>query len=484
MGLDNMDPVQILEDENRILREELSRLQSNTIDTMHRRPMAAIAGGGFRGPQKQTQQCMCDSLRLKLAKSRQELREVKGEQRLPSKSQGWPNDVRDNEAQTSPKAQLKEITPVPAYVPPQTAPSTCRASALRSCVSDAPTQTDAPILKQTVEAYSQAVSSTSNAEAQTAKRRSDEFGVQAGSGIRTPATVETQTAVLSLSDAASQVLIVAESTEFGVQVAPEPSDSAAQTEAVAAPSATEAEVQATATAAAVSMQTEPPATANASCEANIAPPAKQIAIKLCSVACQSIPPARSVVAVQTTKLARAAVACQAVPPPCIDRATQAQDDRLDVALKREAAHEARIQELEDQLARLTEQNQELTDEHKKAKESAEAFQHMAQSKAFGQMNVTILCPRAECTVSGERVEMDSWNPARLREEFEREVLPRFTRVFVDENSGQKGSKARSEAVDKAMQDFAETFRERLSAMLSAPNAAAAVQAAAAAKSGK
>mmetsp|Transcript_32657 Transcript_32657/g.59950 ORF Transcript_32657/g.59950 Transcript_32657/m.59950 type:complete len:125 (-) Transcript_32657:48-422(-) len=115
-------------------------------------------------------------------------------------------------------------------------------------------------------------------------------------------------------------------------------------------------------------------------------------------------------------------------------------------------------------------------------EKAEAFQRMAQTRAFGQLNVTILCPRAECTVSGERVEMDSWNPARLREEFEREVLPRFTKVFVDEASGttgQKTNRARSEAVDRAMQEFAETFRERLSAMLSAPNAAAAVQAAAA-----
>ena len=35
-------------------------------------------------------------------------------------------------------------------------------------------------------------------------------------------------------------------------------------------------------------------------------------------------------------------------------------------------------------------------------------------------------------VSGERIEMDSWNPQRLREEFEREVLPHFTRIFVDE----------------------------------------------------
>merc|ERR1719375_2433683 len=138
------------------------------------------------------------------------------------------------------------------------------------------------------------------------------------------------------------------------------------------------------------------------------------------------------------------------------------------------------------MSQLLREKDVLALEATKAQEEAKAFQHMAQSKAFGQMNVTILCPRAECTVSGERVEMDSWNPARLREEFEREVLPRFTKVFVEESApgAPKGaSKARSEAVDKAMQDFAETFRERLSAMLSAPNAAAAVQAAAATKGG-
>jgi len=177
------------------------------------------------------------------------------------------------------------------------------------------------------------------------------------------------------------------------------------------------------------------------------------------------------------------VATQATPLPGVDRETQAEDDRLEAALKREAVKDARIQELEARLAELSGENDMLKVASEKAKADAEAFQHMAQTKAFGQMNVTILCPRAECTVSGERIEMDSWNPARLREEFEREVLPRFTRVFVEESTAgmPKNSKARSEAVDRAMQDFAETFRERLSAMLSAPNAAAAVQAAAAKK---
>lgn len=482
-----MDSIQNLEDENRVLREELSDLRkSSALDSLHRRPMAAIAGGGFRGPTQSIKTCMCDSLRSKLAKIRQELREARGEQRLPSRG-GFPMEVRDNEAQTSPKAQPREVPP--AYQPPQTAPSSfsgatrllSSAIGQSSCV-DAPTQTDGTT---TTEASMQAVSSMSNAEAQTSVLQG-ELGVQAGSGISVSADIETQTAV-AVSSTASQV--VAEASEIAVQAAPPmPTDATSQTEpGPASPrpaSVAEAEVQATAAASAAAMQTEPPARADASCAADIPPPSKHIAVKLCSAASQTCPPARSVAAVQTTRPSKAAcVATQAGPAPGVDRGTQAEDDRLEAALKREAEKEARIQELEARLAELSSDNEALRAESKKVQEKAEAFQHMAQTKAFGQMNVTILCPRAECTVSGERIEMDSWNPARLREEFEREVLPRFTRVFVEETSAgmPKTSKARSEAVDRAMQDFAETFRERLSAMLSAPNAAAAVQAAAAKK---
>merc|ERR1719487_1095609 len=115
-----MDSLQTLEDENRVLREELSRLQTNAIENLHRRPMAAIAGGGFRGPTSApAKQCMCDALRSKLAKIRQELREARGEQRLPSRG-GFPMEVRDNEAQTTPKSQVPP--PPDAYQPPQTAP--------------------------------------------------------------------------------------------------------------------------------------------------------------------------------------------------------------------------------------------------------------------------------------------------------------------------------------------------------------------------
>merc|ERR1712242_400106 len=97
---------------------------------------------------------------------------------------------------------------------------------------------------------------------------------------------------------------------------------------------------------------------------------------------------------------------------------------------------------------------------------------------LGQMNVTILCPRAECTVNGETLAMDSWNPAKLRQDFEREVMPRFSRMFVEEVApGAKPTKFRPEAVERSMQEFAEVFRARLTAMLAAPNAAAAASAA-------
>jgi len=81
-------------------------------------------------------------------------------------------------------------------------------------------------------------------------------------------------------------------------------------------------------------------------------------------------------------------------------------------------------------------------------------------------------------VNGTRIEVDSWNPAKLRSEFEEQVLPRFTKVFVEE-TGENGAQAKPDAVKRTMEEFAITFRERLSAMLSAPNANAAVTAAAA-----
>lgn len=388
-------------------------------------------------------------------------------------------DTRDSEAQTSPKLSPQ----VPAYQPPQSAPPAARVQPRPS--SDAPTQTDC---KETAEAASQMVLDIATSSAQTSSAKAEELGVQAGSGLSKPAHVETQTAAApakpELLDMASQANPTG--SEAAVQAGyppPMPAESASQTDpAPAGPARAEVEVQASAAGTDSSMQTEARSVSHASCEAQIEKP--KAAKNVLSAASQTSPPARNAATTQTKPASKSAVAVQASATVGTDKSTQAEDDRIDRLEKREAEHLQKIAELEAMVAKLNGEKDGLKADLAKATETAEAYQNMVQAKAFGQMNVTILCPRAECTVSGERIEMDSWNPKRLREEFEREVLPRFTRVFVEEtNSAAKASKARSEAVDKAMQDFAETFRERLSAMLSAPNAAAAVQAAANAKTG-
>jgi len=174
-------------------------------------------------------------------------------------------------------------------------------------------------------------------------------------------------------------------------------------------------------------------------------------------------------------------AMQASPPPVQNRESAAQTT-LDLK-ELERQHRGQIQvleekvaDLESQIRRMNSKNSELAEKLHEALEQAKVWQQVAQSNIFGQMNITILCPRAECTVNGSHVEMDSWNPTRLREEFEREVLPRFTRVFVEERRAENSAKQESrrpEAVERTMQEFAEVFRERLAVMLSAPNAAAA-----------
>jgi len=140
--------------------------------------------------------------------------------------------------------------------------------------------------------------------------------------------------------------------------------------------------------------------------------------------------------------------------------------------------ESRIKDLEERVKDLGVSKSESVEEIRKCREDSQAWQQMAQSKAMGQMNITILCPRAECTVNGSKVEMDSWNPTKLRQDFETEVLPRFSKLFIEEGPANP-SGTRPEAVQRTMEEFANVFRERLSAMLSAPTANAAVTAAAA-----
>lgn len=182
-------------------------------------------------------------------------------------------------------------------------------------------------------------------------------------------------------------------------------------------------------------------------------------------------------AVQTEIPPSASRAVQAAPRG-VDRGTQKEDSQA-------AAREAELSKLEARVKSLVAEAAELSDGLRTTQEGEEAWKKMAQSQALGRLNITILCPRAECTVNGDRLEMDSWDPTKLREEFERDVLPRFSRVFVEVEpagagtggGGQKKDRPRPEVVEKTMQEFADVFRKRLSTMLAAPSAAAAVAAA-------
>ncbi|CAE7430539.1 unnamed protein product [Symbiodinium necroappetens] len=74
--------------------------------------------------------------------------------------------------------------------------------------------------------------------------------------------------------------------------------------------------------------------------------------------------------------------------------------------------------------------------------------------------------------------MDSWRSELLRRDFEEKVLPRFVRLIVSDVQEQSSS---TDLVKSMMEELGSIFRERLSALLSAPNAAAAMAAAKAAK---
>jgi len=167
---------------------------------------------------------------------------------------------------------------------------------------------------------------------------------------------------------------------------------------------------------------------------------------------------------------------QVSPPRGIARGCQADDED---EKRRRTEQVNRIHELEARVNALTVEKISCDDRYSKLQQDAEVWRQVSLKNTLGQMNITILCPRAECAVNGAKIEMDSWNPAKLKAEFERDVLPRFARVFIEDSGGGAAGNAhsRSEAVERAMQEFVEVFRERLSSLLSAPNGAAAFAAA-------
>jgi len=453
-----------LEDENRALREELLRYQSEAIGSLPRRGMAAIAGGGFRGPagaQQQRDKCACGVLKAKLARIRLELKEARCDSRAQQQESAvdpvlLSPELADAEAQTTPRAEA-EARPAAA------------ASA------DAAAQTD-----------DAAVPHAQEAAAQTSPpARSADAGSQAGHGPRGP-LVDAQTSAAPeaaeaasqagpppLAEAATQASEECASPPVSPIAAPAPQpptavEASMQTEmGVAA----DAEVQAgspAALAGAAASQTDVPQTGDAEVQ-TAAPPPPETRTRGVQAGAEG----QASRSVQTLWAPTASIGVQVDPGSrrLVHRGVQAEDE---AALILEAQRESRLIDLEARLLELAGENAKLSMDVRAERERAEAVQQAMQNRAFSQMNITILCPRAECTVHGENMQFDSWNPQKLRQEFEREVLPRFARVFVDEqkaNSG--GKKPRSEAIDRAMEDFAEAFRDRLSAMLSAPNAAAA-----------
>jgi len=476
---------QSLEDENRQLREELQLCQRTQIQNatsigfqgFQRRPMAAIAGGGFRGPQaaSQPRSCMCDALRAKLARARAELEQARCE------------------AATR-RTPVRVVTgPALLPTPPELADAQVQAS-----LESGP---ESP-RRATKEVSMQAVAPTPARREVGAQavQRGEVVGVQAGGGLASLPSASTQTVVAAAADAATQVAAVvrcdaeAQAEAAGEHVAMQTEPPPATVEAAAQAGCAPAPV------AVVEVQTEPfpvsPQLADAAVQAAEEqeerapePPPPQPSTREIAVQVVAAGPAQSTVAVQATAALPActstAMQCEA-PPKGVDAGSQAEDK---VAKAKSAELEARLKDLESLARDLAAENSNLADSLRTAKEEAEVWQQAAQSRVLGQMNITILCPRAECTVNGAKVEMDSWNPAKLREEFEREVLPRFARVFVEDvppNGGggaaqaQGGKKPRPEAVERTMQEFADVFRERLSTMLNAPSAQAAAAAAGAA----
>eukprot|EP00440_Ansanella_granifera_P055355 gb/GFBE01060008.1/.p1 GENE.gb/GFBE01060008.1/~~gb/GFBE01060008.1/.p1 ORF type:complete len:628 (+),score=122.08 gb/GFBE01060008.1/:1-1884(+) len=485
----------VLEDENRRLREELARYQCNAMER-HRRPMAAIAGGGFRGAssQQRSSGCNCEALKLKLARCRAELREA--QRRVPGAVQSTASPLPPPTPKTplvglaTPDEMGCIFPPAPmagaeVLELPETPQSPMRTQSpfnlsgielvARTPVPTAEACTQTASVQASVEVQTSAAQEMEIQEVPASPTRASSVAVQAG-GMSTAADASMQTAEVERVESAAQV--APEACDASQQASPSSEDVGAQTaSATVADSCMQAgpgswqlasaDTQTEATQSVdegvqaeieVEAQEEPPLAPVATCESAVQTVSAKS--KLCTASAQT---ARQELTSSATQVEKTRVAHQGI---------QVEDNS---ARKAKAECEAKVKDLE---VRLQDSSSKAIEEFRKCKEESEAWQQMAQSKALGQLNITILCPRAECTVNGTRVEIDSWNPKKLRQEFEDEVLPRFTKLFVEEGASEKsGPHAKPEAVQRTMEEFATVFRERLTAMLSAPNANAAVTAA-------
>lgn len=415
-----------------------------------RRTMAAIAGGGFRGPASTPQStCMCDILRARLSRANSELRElrssnVSGRQSKAALSYDFEDDP-DLSASLSASAMgfgsAATVSTADASVQASLLPESSGHQTCEIGVQASPP----PIALEAVEVQAGSGAIMRNETASQAAPAMADFAAQAEVEVPPPAPLLLQPPPPHRTDTA----------EAEVQTCPEAPP-------LEAPATAEFATQAGTPSLHLSSrgaQTE----------------ALQVAAVCSELATQTDPEEReeprscTTQGCQTEVLPSRSSAVQTVERRGVDKHTQKDDS--------DAAHrKVEMAKLDHRVKALVAEAAESAAAKKAAREDEEAWKHMAQSKALGQLNVTILCPRAECTVNGARLEMDSWDPARLTAEFEREVLPRFSRVFVEEHFGEEKTRPRPEAIDRTMAEFAEVFRKRLAAMLAAPSAAAAVAA--------
>jgi len=114
--------------------------------------------------------------------------------------------------------------------------------------------------------------------------------------------------------------------------------------------------------------------------------------------------------------------------------------------------------------RLGSNERALEKELSASQQQVDVWQKAATTKVFGQLSVMVVCPKAECTIRGEFLEMTTWDLKRIQNMIEDEVIPRFTKVFSYE--GEQQPPQIRDAIDSSMQEFAQTFQMKLSEMLS------------------
>jgi len=465
-----------LEEENQRLREELARYQADVIP-LRRRPMAAIAGGGFRaaGPQRQ---CNCEALKAKLARCQAALAAAHRKRSMTvafdmvDLPEERPPGSKSEQATATDDAASSEEEKVPPPPPcsPCGLPPILGSEEARSSVSTE-ASIPGPFSTVSTDAEVQAKAAFAEVAVQAVTPSSmDDKAVQVAPLVTAPA--ETQTEAESLEPAMPaedveaavvEIELVAAETQTEASTPGVSADT--QTEGIHPPATSTAESQTEVLFVphlqAVETQTEiwpPPlilASRTIQTEELPSPPMLPTSPSVRECSSQTTPIAQTVVAVQTAPQKGVSCGTQVERPKVGQQAVQAED-----ASEKEAL--ARVKQLEAAAAAEAGQLQ--------------AWRDMAKAKAVGRLNVTILCPRAECNVNGVKVEMDSWRSEQLRNDFEEQVLPKFVRLIVSEIE-----ESNKELVRSMMEELGSIFRERLSALLAAPNATAAMAAAKAAK---